>query len=164
MAKRPGRPTGTSCAREALIKEATRFFLSKPYDKVSTRKIAESACVDVALIRYYFGNKAGFFEATVRENAAPIIANLRQAIQDGKVETLNDAVEAFYKVMSVGPNLPSLIFRCMMLDSQDQQRQAVEKLFHDIILPLQQMLFARLQEKGVLRDDIDPELARMSFF
>ncbi|KXF80313.1 hypothetical protein ATN88_10835 [Enterovibrio coralii] len=66
--------------------------------------------------------------------------------------------------MSSGPNLPSLIFRSMMLDGQDQQRLAVEKLFHDIILPVQQMLFTRLQEKGVLRENIDPELARLSFF
>ncbi|CZF84025.1 Nucleoid occlusion factor SlmA [Grimontia celer] len=164
MNKKPGRPTGGSDARAALIKEAQRCFLASPYHKVSTRKIAESAGVDVALIRYYFGNKAGLFEATVHESAAPMIARIQKAINDGKIETLNDAVATFYKVMAPGPNLPALIIRSMMLDENDEQRKTVEKLFNHLLLPMQQMLFRRLQEKGALQENIDPEFARLSFF
>lgn len=163
MTKKLGRPLGGSDARAALISEAQRFFHKQPYHKVSTRRIAENAGVDVAMIRYYFGNKAGLFEAMVRETAAPMITRMRLAVEEGKIESLNDVVTTFYREMSTGPNLPTLIFRSMMLDEDDQQRQVVEKLFQDILLPLHQLLFQRLQEKGALRTDIDPELARMSF-
>lgn len=164
MAKKPGRPSGGSRAREALIEEAKTHFHASPYHQVSTRKIAESAGVDVALIRYYFGSKAGLFETMVRESAAPMITRIRQAIDDGKIENLNDAVATFNHIMSAGPDLPALIMRSMMMDEDDQQRVAVEKLFHDVIVPMQQMLFRRLQEKGALNDGVDPELARLSFF
>ena len=136
MTQQPARPLGGSDARVALITEAQRFFHKQSYHNVSTRQIAENTGVDVARFRYYFGNKAGLFETMVRETAAPMFSRMRQAVEEGQVESRNGVVSTFYREMSTGPNLPTLIFRSMKLDEDDQQRKGVEKLFRDILLLL----------------------------
>jgi AcrR family transcriptional regulator len=45
--------------RERLLQAALDSFLADDYHKVSTRLIADKAQANVAMIRYYFGNKEG---------------------------------------------------------------------------------------------------------
>ncbi|MGI3002046.1 TetR/AcrR family transcriptional regulator [Shewanella algae] len=68
-----GRPKGHSGARDALIEAARSCFTVKGYEGVSTRELARKAGVDAAMIRYYFGSKAGLFEAMVRDTIAPVL-------------------------------------------------------------------------------------------
>ena len=68
-----GRPKGHSGARDALIEAARSCFTVKGYERVSTRELARKAGVDAAMIRYYFGSKAGLFEAMVRDTIAPVL-------------------------------------------------------------------------------------------
>ncbi|MCE9788063.1 TetR/AcrR family transcriptional regulator [Shewanella chilikensis] len=68
-----GRPKGHSGARDALIEAARNCFTLKGYERVSTRELARKAGVDAAMIRYYFGSKAGLFEAMVRDTIAPVL-------------------------------------------------------------------------------------------
>ncbi|WP_447018054.1 TetR/AcrR family transcriptional regulator [Shewanella algae] len=68
-----GRPKGHSGARDALIEAARSCFTLKGYERVSTRELARKAGVDAAMIRYYFGSKAGLFEAMVRDTIAPVL-------------------------------------------------------------------------------------------
>ena len=55
--RKVGRPTKQTDARKLLIDSARDLFIVQSYDKVSTRLIATKAGVNVAMIRYYFGNK-----------------------------------------------------------------------------------------------------------
>lgn len=56
--KKVGRPTGgESDARKRLIDASRQLFIRLPYEKVSTRLVAERADVNIALIRYYFKSK-----------------------------------------------------------------------------------------------------------
>jgi AcrR family transcriptional regulator len=48
-----------------LLETAARRFAEAGYDKTSVRDIAGAAGVDPALIRHYFGSKAGLFRATM---------------------------------------------------------------------------------------------------
>ncbi|TVK95822.1 hypothetical protein AYJ01_03535 [Shewanella algae] len=68
-----GRPKGHSGVRDALIEAARSCFTLKGYERVSTRELARKAGVDAAMIRYYFGSKAGLFEAMVRDTIAPVL-------------------------------------------------------------------------------------------
>lgn len=54
-------------ARERLLQAALRLFAAQGYAKASTREIAASADVNVASIRYYFGDKAGLYRAVFTE-------------------------------------------------------------------------------------------------
>ncbi len=70
--RKVGRPRKQTDARQKLLEHARELFVVMPYDKVSTRLIAQRAGVNIAMIRYYFGNKEGLFETMVRETIAPM--------------------------------------------------------------------------------------------
>ena len=54
-------------ARQQLLGEATRIFAAKGYAGATTREICEAAGVNLAAIRYYFGNKEGLYRAALLE-------------------------------------------------------------------------------------------------
>lgn len=91
-----GRPKGHSGARDALIEAARSCFTVKGYERVSTRELARKAGVDAAMIRYYFGSKAGLFEAMVRDTIAPVLeafkhynaAQSHQSTSEGSANSL----------------------------------------------------------------------------
>jgi AcrR family transcriptional regulator len=62
---RPGRRPGTSHSAEAILKQARELFAWRGYAKTSLRAVADAAKVDPALINYFFGSKAGLFQAAI---------------------------------------------------------------------------------------------------
>jgi AcrR family transcriptional regulator len=61
--RRRGRRPGRSGSREAILVAARAAFARDAYAGATLRAIAADADVDVALIRHYFGSKAGLFVA-----------------------------------------------------------------------------------------------------
>ena len=71
QARRPtGRRAGDSGTRDSILDAALALFAEHGYDGASVRAIAASAGVDPALVRHYFGDKAGLFTATVADRTA----------------------------------------------------------------------------------------------
>lgn len=163
MAGKAGRPVGESDARARLIVQARKLFVALPYSKVSTRMIASRADVNVALIRYYFGNKAGLFEAMLRETIEPIHNQLLVVMNKGDIESLGDLMRTYYRIMAPNPDLPKLMARVMMMEPNDLQRQTIEKMFSDIARPAEHLMFGQLKNQGKLREGICPQKARMTF-
>ncbi|MGF1738728.1 TetR/AcrR family transcriptional regulator [Photobacterium satsumensis] len=163
MVGKAGRPVGESDARERLIAEARKLFVSLPYSKVSTRMIANRADVNVALIRYYFANKAGLYEAMLRETVKPIHAQLKIALSKGDFASIGDLMRTYYRIMAPNPDMPKLIARAMMMEPADLQRQTMEKIFNEVARPAIDVMFQQLQAQGELRADVCPNKARMSF-
>jgi AcrR family transcriptional regulator len=54
-------------ARARLLQMALRLFADKGFSKTSTREIAQAAGVNIASIKYYFGDKAGLYRAVFTE-------------------------------------------------------------------------------------------------
>ncbi|MGO1594117.1 MAG: TetR/AcrR family transcriptional regulator, partial [Ancrocorticia sp.] len=65
--RRPGRPVGDSCTRDAILDASLEMFAANGYDGASVRAIAERAGVDPGLIRHFFSDKAGLFMATMAD-------------------------------------------------------------------------------------------------
>lgn len=63
---RPQRADGEQ-SRERLMRSALRLFALQGFEKTSTREIAETAGTNLAAIKYYFGDKAGLYEAVFFE-------------------------------------------------------------------------------------------------
>lgn len=160
---RPGRPATDTKKQTKIIEAARQLFVADDYDKVSTRKIALQAGVDAALIRYYFGSKMQLFAAMIRETIAPISARLQimksQAAADGPAQMLR----IYYQVMAENPDFPKLIFRLASIDSRDDKNRELQQLLIEIIQPQQMDFFEGLKSAGLLKDDIDPECAWVSF-
>ncbi|WP_394248761.1 TetR/AcrR family transcriptional regulator [Vibrio profundi] len=161
--RKAGRPQQTLDVRAALIQHARDLFVVQSYDKVSTRLIADRAGVNIAMIRYYFGSKAGLFEAMLRETLRPMQVQMQKLVQDSNHENFLDLMRTYYKEMVKVPKFPRLIAQVMNMPPSEVQRELLEKVFFDVTKPAQDVIFEKLMEQGVLKDGMDPKLCRVSY-
>lgn len=63
------RKTRSADRRAELIAVGKRVFASRPYDAVATEDLAAEAGISVGLLYHYFGDKRGFYLATLRSAA-----------------------------------------------------------------------------------------------
>ena len=161
---RPGRPATDTNKQAKIIEAARELFIADDYEKVSTRKIALKAGVDAALIRYYFGSKMQLFTAMIRETTAPVFTRIQamqsQARSDGPAQILR----TYYQVMAENPDFPKLIFRLANIDTSKDINRELWQLLTDILRPWEINLFEKLEKAGLLRENIDPDCALVSFF
>lgn len=163
MSRKVGRPSEKTQARGKLIFHARELYVAMPYEKVSTRIVAERAGVNVAMIRYYFGSKQGLFETVIRETMEPINQQMKVFINLASHETLIDLMRAYYQTMVNAPDFPRLIVHIMNMPESDMQRRLLEKIFSEVTKPVLKMMFEHLSRDGVLREGIDPKLCRVTF-
>ncbi|MGR5390270.1 TetR/AcrR family transcriptional regulator [Vibrio crassostreae] len=162
-ARKAGRPQKNLDVRQLLIEHARDLFVVLPYDKVSTRLIAERAGVNIAMIRYYFGSKAGLFEAMLRETLRPMQLQMQRLVEEGSHESFLDLMRTYYKEMVKVPKFPRLLAQVINMPPSEVQRELLEKVFHDVAKPAQDVIFEKLVEQGVLRKEMDPKLCRVSY-
>ncbi|MEZ9699330.1 TetR/AcrR family transcriptional regulator [Vibrio sp. 10N.261.46.E12] len=162
-ARKAGRPQKNLDVRQLLIEHARDLFVVQPYDKVSTRLIADRAGVNIAMIRYYFGSKAGLFEAMLRETLRPMQLQMQRLVEESSHENFLDLMRTYYKEMVKVPKFPRLIAQVMNMPPSEVQRELLEKVFHDVAKPAQDVIFEKLVAQGVLRKDMDPKLCRVSY-
>jgi AcrR family transcriptional regulator len=89
--RRRGRPVGGGGGkREEILAAARRDFAAHGFDGATLRAIAADAEVDPAMVRHYFGDKAGLFRAALHLplDPAQAIAGLVAAGLDGLGERL----------------------------------------------------------------------------
>ncbi|MGC9402532.1 TetR/AcrR family transcriptional regulator [Vibrio genomosp. F10 str. 9ZC157] len=161
--RKVGRPRQDTESRDKLLASAQELFTLMSYDKVSTRKIADKAGVNIAMIRYYFGNKEGLFEAMLRDALSPMRQQMSKLVKDSTHKNLIDLMRTYYQVMIKTPKLPRLIVQVMNMPANDSQRQLVEKVFLDITQPMQVIIFDKLLSSGVIRSEMDAKLCRFSY-
>ncbi|MCG9580528.1 TetR/AcrR family transcriptional regulator [Vibrio tubiashii] len=161
--RKAGRPSDSIDARQNLIHHARELFTVMPYDKVSTRLVANRAGVNVAMIRYYFGNKEGLFETMLRETLAPMKQQMDILVKDSSQKNFLDIMRTYYRVMIKVPQFPRLVAQVMHMDASDTQRKLLEKVFFDISQPMQMVMFEKLVDSKVLRPDADPKLCKVSY-
>ena len=162
-ARKAGRPQQNLDVRQLLIEHARDLFVVQPYDKVSTRLIADRAGVNIAMIRYYFGSKAGLFEAMLRETLRPMQLQMQRLVEESSHENFLDLMRTYYKEMVKVPKFPRLIAQVMNMPPSEVQRELLEKVFLDVTKPAQDVIFEKLVAQGVLRKDMDPKLCRVSY-
>jgi AcrR family transcriptional regulator len=84
--KRPGRPRGTSDARDRILANARELFARNGIDKTSIRAIAATSGVDSALVHHYFGTKQQLFTAAIKLPIDPM--TILVPLRDTPVEEL----------------------------------------------------------------------------
>ncbi|MDH6198149.1 AcrR family transcriptional regulator [Mycobacterium frederiksbergense] len=96
MATRGRRP-GNNDTRTVLVEAASRLFAETGYEKTSLRDIAAAAGVDPALIRHYFGSKAGLFRETMGWPFEP--ADVTARVVDGDPAGIGERLaEVFFEL------------------------------------------------------------------
>lgn len=159
----PGRPQESVQVRDDLIHHARLLFIAHPYEKVSLRMVANNTGVNMAMIRYYFHNKAGLFETMLRETLSPM-HNVFERIEVGSgADLLRQLMTHFYQVMSHHKNFPRLISRSMQLSKDMVARQIVEKLMLENMPLMQKKIRAALNSDGVLQSNANAQMSYFSF-
>ena len=81
MANASGRPLSAddTQSRERLLCAAREQFSKRGYAATTTRDIARVAGINPAMIRYYFNNKAGLFQAVLHETIQPMLSMMHSA-------------------------------------------------------------------------------------
>ncbi|EKO3563088.1 TetR/AcrR family transcriptional regulator [Vibrio fluvialis] len=161
--RKAGRPQQPTDVRELLLQHAKELFTVMDYDKVSTRLIAQKAQVDIGMIRYYFGSKGGLFETMLRETLAPMKEQIDHLLADSNHQNLAEVMRTYYREMIKVPHFPRLIMQVMQMPPSELQRQLIEKVILDVTKPVQDMMFQKLIQRGVVRPDVDPQLCRVSY-
>ncbi|KFZ38739.1 hypothetical protein HR45_04805 [Shewanella mangrovi] len=156
-----GRPSGESQTRAALIESARACFLNNSYERVSIRELARRANVDAAMIRYYFGSKAGLFETMVRDTMAPVLDILRNTLMNDQHQPI-ELMHAYYQMMAANPALPRLIYQVMNNQSSNEAFDALSSVFLEI-LEHSTSWVQKLAEHQQLNTGLDPKLVRLSF-
>ncbi|ELV8763537.1 TetR/AcrR family transcriptional regulator [Vibrio fluvialis] len=161
--RKAGRPQQPTDVRELLLQHAKELFTVMDYDKVSTRLIAQKAQVDIGMIRYYFGSKGGLFETMLRETLAPMKEQIDHLLADSNHQNLTEVMRTYYREMIKVPHFPRLIMQVMQMPPSELQRQLIEKVILDVTKPVQDMMFQKLIQRGVVRPHVDPQLCRVSY-
>ena len=68
--------------RAELIAAATPLFATKGLNGVSVRELARAGGTNLAMISYYFGGKAGLYEAVLREVFSGLLEIAKMADSD----------------------------------------------------------------------------------
>ncbi|MFA0085133.1 TetR/AcrR family transcriptional regulator [Vibrio sp. 10N.261.51.F12] len=160
--RKVGRPKQQTDTRDKLLTHARDLFVVMPYDKVSTRLIAQRAGVNIAMIRYYFGNKEGLFENMIRETVRPIKQKMNDIFERDDHKNVFEFMRIYYHEMNKVPQFPRLMSQVMHMPPSTTQRRLFEKVFSDLGRPDHDMMFGRLQAAGYLREGLDPKLCKLS--
>ena len=84
-------------SRLRLLDAAKRLFGEQGFSKTSTREIAQAANANVAAISYYFGDKAGLYQACFASICPPAESNIAQF--NPPHFTLRESLQGYYGQM-----------------------------------------------------------------
>lgn len=146
--------------RERLLKAALDCFLADEYHHVTTRLIAEKADANIAMIRYYFGNKEGLYEEMIRETLNPLLEVL-----DGQMlnstQGLTDFLRLYYHTMNQHPEFPKLILKVLALNHSPGKRFIQQLLERGRTRTSRKV--NTLKAAGQMDVATDPDIVRMAF-
>lgn len=146
--------------RTRLLKAALECFLFDDYHKVTTRLIADKANTNVAMIRYYFGNKEGLYEEMIKEKLGALLD-----VIDGQMLSSAHGVAGFlrlyYQTMIEQPDFPKLILKVLALNQGPGRRFIQQLLVRGRTNGAKKI--EELKDSGEINTSIDPDIVRMAF-
>lgn len=146
--------------RERLLKAALECFLADDYHHVTTRLIAEKAEANIAMIRYYFGNKEGLYEEMIRETLQPLLDVLDSPLL-ASAQGFSNYLLLYYRTMCEKPEFPRLIIKVLALNQGPGKRFIYQLLERGRIRGSQKV--QAFKAEGQIDQHLDPDMVRMAF-
>ncbi len=141
-------------SRKRIADAAQEEFARCGFAGARVARIAREASVNKQLIFYYFGSKAGLYEAVCASLVDAVRAQ-PAATAGPATEQLKSAVAQLYASLSERPELVSLLYDSGRGPSASRSaRRIMTQLARDL-----EEVVSRGQGLGYFRDDADPELA-----
>jgi AcrR family transcriptional regulator len=144
-------------ARTRILYAALALFAEKGFAKTSTREIAKAAGANIAAISYYFGDKAGLYNATFKEpmgsNAADLIARF-EAPGLSTTEALRVFLNAYIEPLKHGEIVRQCV-RLHMREMIEPTSQWTEELERDVRGPHEALVRTLCRHLGLAKADDD---------
>jgi AcrR family transcriptional regulator len=161
-----GRPPAQPArdVRRALLVAARELFLERSYRDVSVRQLAAAAGVNLAMVRYYFGDKQGLYAAMLQDVMGPLAARIESMLAAPASESpdLAGFLRQYMQTAAENPWLPRLILRDVLAPDGGFRDRFVEE-FAGRLAPRVALLVGRGRPGGpTARARLDPRLTVIS--
>ncbi|WP_417287455.1 TetR/AcrR family transcriptional regulator [Corynebacterium variabile] len=122
-----GRPAGPSTARQDILDAAVHLFAERGYDRTTLRAVTDTAGVDVALVKHYFGGKEGLFDEAVTRDADQSFA-LLDRLQDPTPPDARTVAGAYLRIWETEKtaNVVKALFRSAL--ESEERREKLQEL------------------------------------
>lgn len=159
---RPSRDATTPDVRADLLAAARRLFAARGFHEVGTREIARAACVNPAMIRYYFGDKEGLYRAMLETVFNRLVGDVgRIAVSAAGTSPIAQLVALYADTLARDPWIPRLVMREVLSDGAPFREEFVERFARPVSVLLPSIVRAE-QGADRLRPDLDATLATLS--
>ena len=137
--------------REQILEAAHRALTQEGYERITTRRIAEEADVNVATLHYYFGNKEALLSETMRYAQQKSAARIQAAVVSAPTAAvaLERAFSAVWEIVRERPGIVryDLIVRGLRIESAKREAQTLYSAFRRL---MEDILERHIREGGVL--------------
>ena len=161
----PGRPAADAPdQRSSVLDAAFACFVRQGIGATSLRDIAREAGVTPALLHYYFGDKPQLQAAVVEERVMPVMAMLREPLQqagDNVAALIAGFVGGVGKIAIAHPWLPPLWVREVLCEG-GALRDVMFQRVGPVIPQMMAARFAAAQARGEIQSGLDPRLLMVS--
>jgi TetR/AcrR family transcriptional regulator len=163
--RRPGRPPADAAdLRARMLDAAVAAFAERGIAGTTLRAIAKGAGVTPALLHYYFQSKDRLVEVLLAERIAPFVAvsaaPLLKPLPSPRA-TLRLFLETHMRNLAANPWMPRLMTR-EVLSEGGSLREHMQAQFSAVLSPKTFMLIVSAQQRGEIRDDLNPVLIGIS--
>jgi TetR/AcrR family transcriptional regulator len=119
--------SGGSDVRTRILRAATDVFADKGYAGASIADISSAAGITKPMLYYYFGDKAGLFDAVVEQVHGRLKTGLLTRDRQGRnaVEQLADIAELVFEAARAEPTVSRLRFAAFFGASTGAAREAL---------------------------------------
>lgn len=161
----PGRPAADAPDQRASVLDAAlACFVRQGIGATSLRDIARETGVTPALLHYYFGDKPQLQAAVVEERLMPVMAMLRESLQqagDDVAALIAGFVGGVGKIAIAHPWLPPLWVREVLCEG-GALRDVMFQRVGPVIPKMMAARFAAAQARGEIQPGLDPRLLMVS--
>ena len=136
--------SGGSDVRRRILRAATEVFADKGYAGASIADISSAARVTKPMLYYYFGDKAGLFDAVIEQVHGRLKQGLSSRIRDERcaIDQLADIAELVFEATREQPTVSRLQFAAFFGTSTGAAREilmACAYLVYESILEVVQL-------------------------
>jgi len=146
---------------DRLLDCACELFLEKDFHSVSIRALAEQANTSSGMIKYYFNNKQGLFEAMIKREYGRILDILHGVIMQEELLDFTLIMNQVMEIYEANPNMPKFIAKTHLL-RQGPGSHFLNEMFEYERRTVQNWVIQVIKE-GKIDRDTDAEVVRMAF-
>ncbi len=146
---------------ERLLDCACELFLEKDFHSVSIRALATQASTSSGMIKYYFNNKQGLFEAMIKREYGRILDILHGVIMQEELLDFTHIINQVMSIYEANPNMPKFIAKTYLL-RQGPGSHFLQEMFEYEQRTIKNWVVQVIKD-GKIDRDTDAEVVRMAF-